>query len=291
MKPIDMLMAIGVAVIWGMGFVVAKSAMGHFPPIFLMALRFTVAAGCLLCFFPPPPMAMLRRIFWVSLVGATVQYGLTFTGLGGLDVSTAAIIVQLEVPFALLLAWLVFGDSLGVRQFVGIALAFAGIAYLAGEPRLSGSVFHLALMVGGAFAWALGQIMVKRLGVVGGFVLITWMAALATPQLFLASWLFESGQITALANASPAIWGAVAYLGLVMTALAYAMWYHLLGRYPLSRVMPFLLLLPLASIAGGVLFLGENLSLDMAIGGACTLTGMAIIYYRSDPAVAKKSTP
>ena len=271
-----MLMAVAVAIIWGMGFVVAKAAMSHFPPILLMALRFTLAALCLVWFFRPP-WPLLKDIFWVSLVGATIQYSLTFTGLAGLEVSTAALLVQLEVPFGILLAWLVLGDRITVGQLAGIALAFSGIVLIVGEPRLSGSWFHIALVAGGAFVWAAGQIMVKRLGKVGGFMLITWVTVLATPQLFIASWLLESGHLLAIRSASPQAWAAVAYLGLVMTALGYALWYRLLGLHPVSRVMPFLLLLPLTSVAGGIFFLGESLTVKILIGGICVLAGVTLI--------------
>ncbi len=291
MKPVDVLMAIAVAVLWGMGLVVAKAAMSHFPPILLMALRFALTAACLVWFFRPP-WALLTRVFWIALVSATVQYSLTFTGLGGIDVSTASILVQLEVPFGLLLAWLVFRDRISWRQLAGMLLAFAGILYIVGEPRLSGSLAHIALMVGGAFAWAVGQIMVKRLGAVGGFVLITWVAVIATPQLFIASWLLESGQLAAITTASLQAWAAVGYLGVAMTALAYALWYRLLGLYPVSRVIPFLLLLPLTSVAGGVFFLGDRPTLSMIVGGICVLTGIALITLRVAPvAVAVPMEP
>lgn len=290
MKPVDMLMAVAVAIIWGMGFVVAKAAMSHFPPILLMAFRFALTAVCLLWFFRPP-WPLLKDIFWIALVSATIQYSLTFTGLAGIDVSTAALLVQLEVPFGILLAWLVFRDRISVRQLAGIILAFAGIVCISGEPRLSGSLVHVAMVIGGAFTWAVGQIMVKRLGQIGGFVLITWVAVIATPQLFIVSWLLESGHLAAIRNASMGVWAAVGYLGVVMTALGYALWYRLLGLYPVSRVMPFLMLLPLISVAGGIFFLGESLAANVIIGGICVLAGLTIINLRLSPLPAVVNKP
>ncbi|NKB76308.1 MAG: EamA family transporter [Gammaproteobacteria bacterium] len=111
MKKTDVLMAITVAIIWGMGFVVAKTGMSHFSPIFLMALRFALTTLCLIWFFRPP-MRMWKSLFWIALVSAAVQYSLTFTGMSGIDASTASLLVQLEVPFGLLLAWIWLGDKL-----------------------------------------------------------------------------------------------------------------------------------------------------------------------------------
>lgn len=282
MKPLDVFFAIAVAVIWGMGFVVAKAAMDHFPPILLMALRFTVTALCLVWFFKPPS-GIIKDLFWVALVSAALQYSLTFTGLKGIDASTAALLVQLEVPFGLLMGYLVFKDRISVLQFCGMLMTFFGTLMIVGEPSLANSLLHMCLVIAGAFTWSVGQVMLKRLGDVGGFIIVTWVAVLATPQLFIASFIIESNHFELIRTASFEIWMAVAYLGLIMTALGYAMWYHLLGRYPVSRVMPFLLLLPVVAVTGGIVFLDETMTTKILAGGVMSLIGVAIVTIRSKP--------
>jgi O-acetylserine/cysteine efflux transporter len=276
MKPVDVFLAISIAVIWGMGFVVAKAAMSHFSPILLMALRFSLTAFCLIWFFRPPP-GLFRQLFWISLISAALQYSLTFNGVRGIDASTAALLVQLEVPFGLLLAWLVLGDRISLKQGLGIVIAFGGAMLIIGEPKLQGDLIYAFMVIGGAFTWAVGQIMIKQLGNLGGFRLISGVALFATPQLFLASFLLESDQLAQIATASIAAWGAVAYLGLVMTALAYAIWYRLLGHYSVNQVMPFLLLLPVTSVFGGIAFLGESLTVKIAAGGCLAIAGVGLI--------------
>ena len=279
MKPLHVLMAICVAVIWGMGFVVAKATMIHFSPILLMALRFALTTLVLVWFFRPPG-ELYRPLFWIALVSAAIQYSLTFNGVNGIDASTAALLVQLEVPFGLILAWMVLKEQVSMRQFFGIVVSFAGATLILGEPRLEGSLVYALMVIGGAMTWAVGQVMIKRLGKVHGFTLITGVAIFATPQLFLASLLFESGQLVQIQTASWEIWAGVVYLGIVMTALGYAIWYHLIVVYSVNQVMPFLLLLPVTSVAGGLLFLGESLTLKIAVGGALAITGVGIITVR-----------
>jgi len=285
MKPLDTLSAISVAIIWGMGFVIAKAAMEHFSPILLMALRFTLTALCMIWFFRPDPK-LFNKLFWIAFVSAAIQYSLTFTGVSGIDASTAALLIQLEVPFAILLAAVVLGDKLTIRQGVGVSLAFCGAILIVGEPKLANNMRYVLMVIGGGFAWSLGQIMIKMMGVSGGFSLISSVAVFAAPQLFIASYLLEDNQIDQIITASPAAWAAVVYLGLVMTALGYAMWYRLLGLYDVNMVMPFLLLLPVASVVGGYLFLDEILTTKIAIGGLLALAGVAIITVR-----IKQSTP
>jgi O-acetylserine/cysteine efflux transporter len=276
MKPVDILIAIAVAVIWGMGFVIAKAGMAHFSPILLMALRFSLTAACLLCFFRPPP-GILKQLFWISLISAALQYSLTFNGVRGIDASTAALLVQLEVPFGLILAWMIFGERIRPLQALGIFISFSGVLLIIGEPRLAGELIYAFMVIGGAFTWAVGQIMIKKLGNLGGFRLLTGVAMFAAPQLFIASWLFENDQFQQMATASISAWGAVIYLGLVMTALGYGLWYRLLGHYSVNQVMPFLLLLPVTSVFGGIFFLGESLTLEIALGGCLAITGVAMI--------------
>ncbi len=283
MKLVDILLAVSVPVIWGGGFLFAKVAIEHFPPILLMAFRFTLTALILVWFVPRPARVILWRIFWVAMVSAAIQYSLTFTGLRDLEASTAILVVQLEVPFGVIMATIFLKDHLGLRRVLGIALALAGVALIAGEPRLQGSILPVLLVVGGAFTWSLGQVMIKTLGQVGGFTLIAWVAVFAAPQLFISSWIFERDQLAAIAGASTVVWSAVVYLGLVMTALGYAIWYHLLGKYDVNQIMPFLLLLPVSTVLGSVILLDETLTLRLTIGGLIAIIGVTIINVTRNP--------
>lgn len=275
----DIFLALSVPIIWGMGFTWVKAALGEFPLLFLMSMRFSLSA-IVLCWFFPPPIGQLRAIFLISLVSATIQYGLTFTGLAGLDASTAVLIVQLEVPFGALFAAIFLNEKLGWKRTLGMALAFLGVGLIAGAPTLRNQLFSAFLVMSGAFTWALGMVMIKRMVTVSGFQLITWVAIFAGPQMFISSLLIENGHLISLKNATVTGWGAVIYTGLVMTAVGYAIWYHLVKKYDLNQVMPFLLLTPVISILAAVVFLGERPSAQTLFGGIFVISGVAaIIFY------------
>ncbi len=114
---------------------------------------------------------------------------------------------------------------------------------------------------------------------VTGFQLITWVAVFAGPQMFISSLIVESGHLSALKNATIVGWGTVVYMGIVMTALGYGIWYHLLKKYDVNQVMPFLLLLPVSSILGAVLLLGERPNIRTLIGGVFVVIGVAAIVF------------
>ena len=129
----------------------------------------------------------------------------------------------------------------------------------------------------GAFTWAIGQVMVRRVVGLDAWSMIAWVAVFAAPQLLVFSLIFESGHLAYLRSADWVVWGTVVYLGLIMTALGYGLWYGLLVRHPASRVAPFLLLLPVTSVMGGILLLGEEPTPQIIIGGLVVIAGLAFI--------------
>lgn len=281
MKPVDVLIALCVPAVWGMGLVVAKPAVDQFPPILLMALRFGVSA-LLLVWFVPIPRKILGRLALVALVGSTLQYGLSFNGLRLLDAGTTSLIVQAETPFLLIISVVWLGERLGPSKLIGILIAFAGIYVISGAPRLEGKWLGIGLALGGAAMWAIGQAMMRRVneqnpGAMTGIGAIAWISVLATPQLLVASLLFETDHLHHLSTAGPMVWATVAYLGIVMTAIGYGCWYHVLGRYPASTAAPFLLLLPVSSVLGGWLFLGEPITPPILLGGFLVVFGVGLM--------------
>ena len=272
----DIGLAISVPIIWGMGIVFAKAGLNEFPPLFLMSMRFMVAA-VLLCWFFPTPTGQLQAIFIIALVSATIQYGLTFTGLAGLDASTAVLFMQLEVPFSAVLATIFLKDKLGWKRTGGMLVTFFGVGLIAGAPSLRTQLFYAFLVTAGVFTWAVGQVMIKKMVQISGFQLIAWISVFAGPQMLIASLILESGHLSSLKNATLIGWGSVIYMGIVMTALGYAIWYYLLKKYDVNQLISFLFLMPVTSILGAVLFLSERPSIRILIGGAIVIAGVATI--------------
>jgi O-acetylserine/cysteine efflux transporter len=272
----DIGLALSVPIIWGMGIVFAKAGLDEFPPLFLMSMRFIVSA-VVLCWFFPLPIGQLRAIFLIALVSATIQYGLTFYGLAGLDASTAVLFMQLEVPFSAACAAIFLNDKLGWKRTGGLVVAFFGVALIAGTPSLRNQLFAAFLVIAGVFTWAIGQVMIKKMVKITGFQLIAWVSVFAGPQMLVSSLVLESDHLSLLKNATLIGWGSVLYMGIVMTALGYGIWYHLLKKYDMNQVIPFLLLLPVTSILGAVLFLGERPSIRILIGGVVIIIGVAAI--------------
>ena len=279
MKTRELLLALLVPLTWALGFTVAKAALDEFPPLLLMSMRFFIA-GLILVWFVPIPRHCLKDLFWISLVGSTVQYGLTFTGLSMIDASLGGIIVQLEVPFSVLLAVIIFRERPGLLRIIGMTVSFIGIALIAGKPSLSGQLEGILLTASGALVWAIGQIMYKRISSqIDGLTGIAWIGVIAAPQMLIGSMIFETGQVDAIMNASWVGWASVVYLGLIMTVVGYGIWFTVLARNPVSHVMPVLLVLPIFTVLFSMLLLGERPSLEVLLGGVTILAGVSLIVF------------
>ena len=274
MNTKQIFLALIVPITWGFGYALTKIGMDQFTPLLLMSLRFGIA-GLILVWFTKPPWGFMRELFIIAFIGSTFQYGFTYYGLKGIDVSTASILVQLEGPILVLLSTLILKERLGWPRALGMGLAFIGVIVIVGEPRLNDSLDSVALVITGAIFWAIAQIMISRLKSLSGITILAWVAIIATPQMLLISLLIEEGQWESIKTANLVDWSIVFYLSFIMTVIGYSVWYHLLRICDVSKISPFLMLLPVTSIIAGIVLLGEKFTLAMGIGGVLVMTGVA----------------
>ncbi len=261
-----------------------------FSPIFFVALRFSLVAVLLVFVVGLPKPAMLKRLLPLSITMGVMHFTLMFLGMAELDAATSSIAIQLQTPFAAIMAAFFLGETLGWRRIVGMVTAFAGVMLIAGEPRFSDDPWPLLSVVGAAFAWALGNIQVKALGdEIDAVTLNGWIAILAAPQLLIASWLIEGPQWQNVPDATWISWAALLFQAVVIAIFTYWIWYNMMRRYPVNLVIPFTLLLPMIGVAAGALLRDETVTWQMIVGGLATVAGVGIIVLRR-PAVAAPAT-
>lgn len=283
----DILAAATIVLLWSVNFTANKVAVGQLPPVLVVALRFVLMAVLLAPLLRRPlPAAAFRRVLVLSFTLGVLHFGLFFTGLKGIGAGLSAIVGQLAVPFSAILAAVLFGERTGAFQVIGMAVAFAGVYVIVGEPGLEVDAWHLVLSVAAALAFAAANVQIKRLAPIAPFTLNAWIALLAAPQMFVASWLLEGGQMAAVAAADWRGWGALVFTTVTGGIIAYGLWYSLLGRHPINRVMPLTLLAPGLAVIVAALLLGEPLTAKVLAGAALTLAGVAIIQWRQPRAAA-----
>lgn len=289
MKLTHILLALIVVTAWGGNFVAMRFGAQEIPPYFLLGLRLAVASTALV-WFAKSPRGMLIPLTAIATTLCVLHFGLGLYGVRFIEAGTGAIAMQTAVPFAALLAWLLHGETFGWRRTAGLILAFAGIAVIAGTPRIGEQLDMLLIMVVAAFFFAVATIQIKRLGSADFMSINAWISILAIPQAFLVSLVFEEGQIEALATAPMGAFASVLYMGLVASIVGQGLWYFLIQRNPTNQVMPFTLLVPVLGVTFGVLLLDEPLSLTLVLGGLLTLAGVAIIVLRRPDIIAAEAT-
>tara|TARA_B110000196_G_scaffold178829_1_gene153316 strand:- start:206 stop:1072 length:867 start_codon:yes stop_codon:yes gene_type:complete len=281
MKTRDIFIALLVPVILGFGFVIAKPAMQYFPPYLLMGMRFTIPALILVWWFPLPK-GLYLDLFKVSLIGSALQYGLTYTGLNIIDASSAVLLVQLEVPFGIIIAFFLLKEIPTIKNIVGLVIAFIGVFILTGAPNLEGKYVGVLLTLLGAFTWALGAVMAKPLSKkIGAFALMTWLCVFSGPMLLLVSLVFDGNPIVYFLSANLNSWLTVIFLGFFMQPIGYAAWYYVLRKYPVNKVMPVLLMLPVTGLITSIFLLGENPPNQVFLGGTIIIIGVSLILFKN----------
>jgi O-acetylserine/cysteine efflux transporter len=278
-RPLHLGLILMVLCFWGFNFAMVKVGLRDLPPFMLTSLRF-FAVALLLTPFVKPPRGRWRDMLVISMLLGVAHFALMFNGLTGLDASTAAISIQLQVPFASLLAAIFMKDKLGWRRALGMLIAFAGVVIIAGEPRLDGQYVYLGMVISAACLWAVANLVIKMQRPMDGMTLLAWMSVFASPCLLALSFVFEDNQWEALSNIGFDGIYAVVYQSLFVVVIGYGVWYHLLRQYSLNVMMPFTLLLPPIGVLSGVVVLGERLSITFLIGAAVTVVGVAIILIR-----------
>ena len=281
----DRLLAVVVAVVWGLNFPAIALALEQFPPFFLVALRFALVAVPTLLLVPRPDVAW-RWLVGYGLGFGVLQFVFLFLALeNGMPPGLASLVLQSSAPFTVLLAALLLGERLTGRQVVGIGLAVAGLAGIAvHRSGVDGgtTLVPLLLTVCGGLGWALGNLCNRQARTSEPFRLMLWMTVVPPVPMLVASLALEgpdavAGSLHGLGERQGLLaLGGLAFIVLVATLLGSGLWTALMARHPSSTVAPFSMLVPVVGIGSSWLLLGDATSLIEIALGAVVLAGVVL---------------
>ncbi|HEY4531054.1 MAG TPA: DMT family transporter [Luteimonas sp.] len=282
MSPRDLFLILAVCLAWAGNFLFSAYALLEIPAFLYTALRMAIVAVVLAPFLKPVRREQWPRFLAVALCMNVLHFGLSFWALrlAG-ELSAVAIVMQSYVPMSALLAWVVLGERFAWRTGTAIAVSFAGVMVIGFDPSMiDRPAAMLAMLVSAGFL-ALGTVLMRRLGGIGLVTQQGWSALIAVGPLLLASMLFEPGALAALGDAGPRAWIGVSYSALVASLLGHGVYFLLLQRHPVAQLTPWMLLTPLLAVALGVAFWGDEPGVQLWIGGALVLGGVATIALRA----------
>ncbi|MBC7274844.1 MAG: EamA family transporter [Streptomyces sp.] len=278
----DRLLAVFVAVLWGLNFLAVRIGLDHYPPFFLSALRFLVLAVPVVLFVPRPKVPLR----WLLLYGAgfgVFQFGLLFLAIDrGMPSGQASVVVQASAPFTVLLGALLLGERISRRQLAGIALAVLGMAAIAVERGRTAALLPLLLTVLAALGWALGNIAARQARPDHPLRFALWMSVIPPLPLLALSAVIEgpaAGWRDLGASFGADGWPglvAVLYIALAGSVAGSGIWTTLLKRYEAGVVAPFSMLVPVVGVAVAWLALDERLTGWAAAGSVTVVAGVLL---------------
>ncbi|KKK04871.1 EamA family transporter [Micromonospora sp. HK10] len=292
MKASHRLLAVLVAAIWGVNFVVIEVGLRDLPPLVLTALRF-VAAAVPLVFLVPRPSARLRYVLGYGLVLGVLKFGALFTALAaGMSAGLASLVLQAQALMSVLLAAAVLGERPARAQVVGVLVGSVGIGVLAMDSGGHATVIGFALTLFAAASWAVANLVMRASGETRPLSLLVWSSLVPPlPLLGLAGAL--DGPQSVLAAITGLSWRAllaVAYVAYLSTLVGFGIWNRLIARYSVTRVAPFSLLVPVFGLSAAWLLLDERVGPTELAAAAIVLAGLTLVVRRStvdrDPATA-----
>lgn len=131
MRPLHIALAVLVAAVWGVNFVVIELGLAHFPPLLFSALRFLVAALPAVFLVGRPTVAW-KWIVGVGLSLGVAKFGLLFVGMDqGMPAGLSSLVLQVQAVFTALFAALFLSERPGGRRVLGMGIALAGIGVAA----------------------------------------------------------------------------------------------------------------------------------------------------------------
>jgi len=279
---------IGIMLVLAVNQVVIKLTNEGLQPVFASGLR---SLGAALVIWAVIRARGLRLDFAAGTLGAGVLAGLIFTVeflalFIALDLTTVArvsvIFYSMPVWMALAAHLLLPGERLTPLRLVGLALAFAGVAWaivdrsgLGGEASLWGDIAALV----GALGWV-GVSLMPRVSALGRLrfeMQMFWQVAVSAPVMLAAALVYGGPLVRDFTGATA--WMMLFQIVVVASGVFLA-WFWLLGRYKASQVAAFAFLSPVFGVAMGWLWLGETVTAALLAQLALVVAGIVLINRR-----------
>ena len=273
---------------WGLGQVATKVALEQIPPLLQAGLRAAIAVALVAAWSRwrgvplfqrdgSLPAGVLAGVLFAAEF-ACIFIGLQYTSASRMTVFvyTAPFVVALGMPL------IARGERLGAQQWIGLAIAFGGVAFAfaegfsgdapAGPQQWVGDALGLAA----ALLWGGTTLVVRasRLATLAPEKTLAWQLALCALLLVPAGLALGEPWPVRLDGWPLA---AFTFQSVIVTFLTFLLWFWLVRHYPATKVSSFTLLTPLMGTLFGVLLLGEPLTARLAVAAAAVALGIWMV--------------
>ncbi|PRY55673.1 O-acetylserine/cysteine efflux transporter [Knoellia remsis] len=275
------LLAVLVAVLWGVNFIAIHASLEQFPPFFTVALRWTLLAVPALLFVPRPDVPWR----WIVLYGVgfgTLQFLFLYWGMAaGMPAGLASLVLQSSAPFTVVLGALL-GERISGRAALGVAIAVAGLGVVGAARGDVAAVWPFVLTVLGGLGWAIGNLAARRARAPKPVHFTMWMSVVPPlPMLALSLAVEGPGRIadsfTGLGDSTGvAAVAGLLYTSFIATVIGGGIWAWLMARHAAGTVAPFSMLVPVTGLTAAWVVLGERPTALEWVGCAVVVAGVLL---------------
>lgn len=265
-------------VVWGSTYLVATELLPAERPLFAGAMRALPAGVVLLIIFRRlPEDSWWWRSCVLGALNIGVFFALLFVAAYRLPGGVAATVGSVQPILIAVLAWPLLDERLSVGKVVAGIFGTVGVALLVLRAEAALDVVGVFAALAGAFSMATGVVLTKR-----------WTARLGRPaSLFtFTAWQLVAGGVI-LAVLAFSVEGlpprltvengiGFLYLGIIGTALAYALWFRGIEKLPASAISFLGLMSPLSASVLGFIVLGEAYTIWQGIGAILVLAAVIL---------------
>ena len=295
MSASDWLLLIVLSILWGGSFYFAKIAVLEIPPLTLALARVAIAAAALAIFARAMagPMPRDAATWWNFTVMATlnnaVPFTLLFWGQIHISIGLASILNATSPLFGVVVAHVLTHDErMSAGRIIGLIAGFAGVVMLIGPDMLTDigtNVLAEFACLAAACSYAFGAVLSRRVRGLAPITVATGQLTMSTVLLAPVVLLFDRPS-TLLTASSAALWALVA-LALLSSALAYLIYFRIIGRAGATNALLATFLIPVSAMLLGIVLLNEVVDARQLAGMAAIFVGLAAIDGRPARTIAR----
>ena len=273
----ESLLLIFVTFVWGLNFVVIKLGLSDLPPLLFLALRFFVCALPVFFGVRRPAISLGQILLLGSVFGIGV-FGCLFLGIYfGLPAGIAAVAMQSQVFFTIMIAVTFLAEPVSRTAWVAIACGFFGMVLLLVDGLQASTALGMVCILAGAVCWGVFNNLLKMHKDIPMFDILTWISLVPVVPFLLASCLFENPVAALTTHISTNSVFSILYTSIISTLFAYYIWGSLIQKRGSIYIAPFALLIPVFGVVLSYIVFGEKIDNTELLGIIFIVCGLIIM--------------
>ena len=269
-----------VILIWSVNFIAISYLVKEIDPYTSLTFRFIAVSIILLPFLLKKQTKKdFMYLFFSSIALGPGHFGLLFMSIEYTkSLSGISILIQLSIPFSILLSCILFKERLSKLRLLGLAIAFIGMFFLLYNPDFFSSRKAFFIATASAFCMGIYFILVKKIQKTSNFAIIAWTSFLSIPSMTI--FMISSNQtMDVLFNIqyNTTIY-AFFYVVIASSILGHGIWAYLLKIEDISFLTPFLLLVPFFTSVLSIVIFDEYVSMSFITSGMILLFGVFLVF-------------